>query len=431
MTSLRRSAASMIRSRSLASRAAVLRNAGRCTTTVLLVGALLACGCGKKTATGPAPEEHLPPSVVETFPAARATRVSYETAMWARFREPLDSTTVSATTVFLKIDTRRIPVTVSLEDSARTIVIRPFGSLELRRTHTVELSPQVRTAAGARLGQTYFWQFTTIAVRRPVHPEPAAAADFESPVAPLFWSATDGAGLVEYRVFIGADSAEVEAETMTPVVVRNAYHLPEIPWERGATVFWKVHARNLETNDTAVGPVWRFQVVPPGAEITGMLVRAAATGYWDDQFKVWRCPSLTSGTRAAGVLAIDFAQVDSNLVVAEALVVIRSNTNITNFHNPQLYELVNDQAPCDERFLGVPKIREAPLAGGIQDAGLRVQFNSVALATQVQARVRRHPEFHDYSLRSERTIAYDPGDPGSGLFIYYFVPPASPASAHP
>ena len=401
------------------------RRLARLMGAVLVLG-LLACGCGKKTATAPAPQEQLPPSVIETFPAARSTRVPFETAIWARFREPLDSTTVSNTTVFLKVDTRRIPMTVSLEDSARRIVIRPLGPLALRRTHTIEFSPRVRTIAGQSLDRTYFWQFTTISVRRPLYPEPASGVTFESPVAPLFWDETEaGAGPIEYRVFHGPDSAQVEAETTTPVIRSSAAHLPTALWERGATVFWKVRARNVETGDEAVGPVWRFQVVPSDATIETMLISPRDLGYWDDQFKVWRCPALASGVRYAGITRFDLSLVDSNMVLADAVVMMHTNTNVTPNFNPQLFTLVKDQAPCDARFQGFPQIPSVPIAGGSRDVDGRVRFGSAMLAAQVQARIRRHTEFRDYSLRSQLTISYSTAEAGSGIRLYYFRPPAN------
>jgi len=402
-----------------------LRHARRRTASMLFCLGLLATGCAKNT-TGPALEGHLPPSVIGTFPAARATGVPFETAIWARFREPLDSTTVSVTTVFLKVDTRRIPVTITLEDSARKIVVRPFGPLELRRTHTIEFSPRIRTAAGVSLNETYFWQFTTISVRRPSRPEPASGATFESPVAPLFWDATEaGAGPVEYRLFHGADSAQVDAEATIPLLLADAVHLPASPWERGTTVFWRVRAHNVETGDEAVGPVWRFDVVPSGATLDSILISIRDAGYWDDQFRVWRCSGLASGVRYGGLVRFDATLLDSSLVVADANVVLFTNTMVTTLYAAKIFQLANDQAPCDARFQGFPKILSTPLAGGIRNAEGRVQFGSAILAAQIQARIRRHREFHDYSLRSQLNITYLPNEAGSGLRVYYLRPSAA------
>ncbi len=403
-------------------------SAPRALSLMLVLGAL-AGGCGKKSSTGPPLEERLPPSVVSTFPVARSTGVPFETPIWARFREPLDSATVSATTVFLKIDTRRIPATITLEDSSRTIVIRPNGPLELRRTHTVEFSPSVRTVAGASLDRTYFWQFTTVSVRRPLSPEPASGAAFESPVAPLFWDETEaGAGPVEYRLYQGADSAQVAAEATEPVILGGAALLPSVSWERGARVYWKVHARNLETGDEAAGAVWHFNVAPSDAVLDSFLIYPRDSGYWDELFRVWRCPGLLSGSRYGGLARFDFESLDSNLVLADAQIRMYTANNITVTHNAQVFMLLNSQAPCDARFPYFPPIQNTALASGIRDELNYVRFVSVPLAAQIQARIRRHREFNDYSFRSNLTITYTLSAPGSGAYIYHLRPAGTLAS---
>ena len=117
--------------------------------------ALLLMGCGHRAATAPAAPP--PPALVATHPQARATRVPYDTSIWARFQEPLDPASVGPTTVFLKIDTRRIPVAVSLDDSGRRVVLEPTQPLALRSTHTVLFTTGVRTALGAPFAAAWQW----------------------------------------------------------------------------------------------------------------------------------------------------------------------------------------------------------------------------------------------------------------------------------
>ena len=128
--------------------------------------------------------------------------------------------------------------------------------------------------------------------------------------------------------------------------------------------------------------MWRFQVVPPDATIETILISPRDLGYWDDQFKVWRCPTLVSGVRYAGIVRFDFSSVDSTMVLADAVVMMHTNTSVTNNYNPQLFTLVNDQAPCDARFQGFPQIPSVPIAGGSRDAEGRVRFGSVTLAAR-------------------------------------------------
>ena len=73
--------------------------------------AALLTGCGK-AAVPVAPRLNQPPGVVTLFPAPRSTLVPYDTQIFAQFDHALDPRTVDTTTVFLKVDTRRVAVTV-------------------------------------------------------------------------------------------------------------------------------------------------------------------------------------------------------------------------------------------------------------------------------------------------------------------------------
>ena len=339
---------------------------------------------------------------------------------------------MNATTVFLKVDTRRVPVSFSFEDSARTLVIGPLRPLDLRRTYTIEFTPRVRTATGVAFEETFFWQFTTVSVRRIENPDPPDGRELESPVAPLFWSETEGgAGPVEYQLFFGPDSAQVAGATTPSLTSGFAYYLPPARWSADARVFWKVRVRNVETGDEALGPVWRFHVASRYVPVDSMLVRVRDFGSWDSRTRSWTCGSLGSNTAGAfavtGDARFDLAALDSNLVVADAFMVMSGTDPETQGISPRFPELgAIDQAwvPCDPQF-GVPPASQTVFATGVLDGNGRVRFASDLLAAQIQGRIRRHSQLFDYAFRSRRLMSYVPLEAGSGIRIYCYDLPSA------
>lgn len=236
----------------------------------------LTAGCGKEGGAPTAPSARLGPAVEAVFPAARAERVPIDVVVWARFREPLDPATLDATTVFLKLDTQRLPVTLAYDPATRTLTLRPQAGLKLRRTYTVELSPRVATADGVALDSTYFWQFTTTSLRRLAHPVPADGAVGRSPFASLAWDATESSvGLVRFEVYSGADSAAVAARAGAPRVTYFPYAWTPSPRAFDSVLWWAVRATNTETGETTESPVWRFQTLPAGTPIDSVVVPLA------------------------------------------------------------------------------------------------------------------------------------------------------------
>ena len=136
---------------------------------------MISSGCNKQ---GAAPTEVLPqsvpPMVVATKPPARFTGVLYDTDIWVQFDRSLEPSSVSALTVFLKQDSRRLSATITYDGLSRRIVVRPNVVLDLQTTYTVEMSPRVRAAGGDSLGATAFFQFTTNTLRRPRYDSPSA-----------------------------------------------------------------------------------------------------------------------------------------------------------------------------------------------------------------------------------------------------------------
>jgi hypothetical protein len=386
----------------------------------ILLGAcaVALAGCSEDESTPLAPTP-LPPEIVSVYPTARSTGIPYETQVWTRFRTPLQPGSVNATTVFLKVDTRRIPISFSLSDSNRLMTITPREELDLRRTHTVEITTQVRTTDGGALAETYFWQFRTTAVRRVEQPLPADGTITEGPYAPLFWRPTEEtAGPIEYEVHFGTDSAAVAAGAGASASATAAHVLPPGRWDSGTRYYWRVHARTRETGDEDVGPVWSFATLPAGTATELFRVPVLDSGTWDDRanFKRWRCPELTSGSVYGPIVRFDLESLDSTWVIADAYLEIAPSGVITD-HAPRLWELADGYVPCDGVRTGMPPLQGFLAPEALQPSGF-IRFQSLGMIARIQGRLRRKPYFFNYSLLSARTVSYLPQTGNLWLFYY-------------
>ncbi|HTM57098.1 MAG TPA: Ig-like domain-containing protein [Candidatus Udaeobacter sp.] len=242
---------------------------------------LLALGLGcAKHVNAPAPRANLPPLVLVVSPPARATHVRTDVAIWAEFDRDLDPTTVDARHVHLKVDTRRLPITITYDAATRRIRIDTGGNLGLNLTHTVELEPGLRTADGDSLGQLYFWQFTTMSVRPAHAPAPDDGATGESPFAELQWQGTEeSAGPIHYQVFFGTDSAAVANHTVLPTATTDTRFRPFSRWAQDVPDFWSVRTINFGTGESIDGPVWRFDPLPSTTPIDSMTIGLASWFY--------------------------------------------------------------------------------------------------------------------------------------------------------
>lgn len=234
------------------------RHAALALATVLT---LAGCSPGAK---GPATPEvtPLPPELVAVSPLPGAHFVqNVRPNIWAEFAQPLDSASVSVLNVYLKIDTRRTPITVAWDAATRRILITPSTALLTPQTYTVELSPNLRSADGTLLGRKITWQFTTSSVRFTAQPVPPHGAIDESPNIALYWEDPVVPILNHrYDLYFGTDSADVVNHVMSPIAIAgtNSWR-PQLPWPEGTTIWWTFRALNTTTGERADGPVWRFR----------------------------------------------------------------------------------------------------------------------------------------------------------------------------
>ena len=392
----------------------------------MVLGLSALAGCGKES--GPAaPQAQLPPQIQSVMPPARSTRVLYDTDIWAQFDQPLDPATVGATTVFLKLDTRRLNASVVYEAATQRIRVTPQAPLALNRTYTIELSPHVATADGAALGGVYFWQFTTNGLRRFSQPGPPDGSTFESPFAGMVWDQTETtAGAVQYAVFMGSDSAAVAARAVTPDIVSTwARWLPRTRWPFGATVYWSVRATNLTLNEVMDGPVWRFEVLPDGLPIDSLTVNARHWGFYDrrPRVPVSQCgASMTIGPDVVTGIRWPLEDLPRTLKVA-GFSLRMFTTAQTEFPSrvPSLWGGTEPWSSCALGYPGPPWTDETrgALAVGTYLGGNQYRIESDMLTAHVEATLRYHT-LYGYVFRADRVSTYTP--PSEVKLYYYQLP---------
>jgi hypothetical protein len=396
----------------------------------IVLGLVLAvASCSPEKHSPMAPTSELPPSVTEVSPPARSVNIWYDTPIWADFAEPLDPATVSERNVFLKIDTRRLQISVHYDVAARRITITPLELIPLLRTLTVELTPRIATANGTPLGQTYFWQYNTNGLRRLTDPSPADGAAGESPVSMLAWPASDpSAGDIEYVLSYGSDSLAVATRTSSRTSLRRAYFFPVPRWPLDATRYWAVSVTNHTTGETLDSPVWRFQTLPASTPIDTVVVFADWNGYFWSRVGQTRCNiGVTSGPEFLSAVHFPLGGVP-NARLAGAVMRFASTTRSSmNLRAPQVWPMTADMPSCQIVDKG-PPFADAGLGSlafgidGTPDAA--ILFTSDALSAHLEAMLR-HPGFYGYMLRSNVNTTYT----GFDLRLFYYRVPTAALQA--
>jgi Bacterial Ig-like domain len=245
-----------------------------------LAVSVLAGGCAKEQSpvAPPAPGSA---HVLAVWPPARATGVLEQETLWAQFDVPLDPATVDAHHVFLKLDTQRIPISVTWDGATRRVVIRPLTPMTYARTHTVEFASTLRTADGGTLTGGYTWQFRVVGAADPAPIWPASGVVNESPVVMLEWRGTDtAAGALRYEIHAGTDSSAV-ATRSGPILATTTSPDRVTPanWPLGTTIYWAVTAINASTGDMRTGAMASFTTLPVGTAVTTQRVPLLDWGY--------------------------------------------------------------------------------------------------------------------------------------------------------
>jgi hypothetical protein len=396
--------------------------------------ALLPLACASKHSPTP-PAVQLGPLVQEVSPLARSPRTIYDTEIWARFDRPLVAQTIDSTTVFLKIDTRRIPMDVVYEGITRRIRVIPRAILDLSRTYTVEFSPRIQAQDGTTLGTTYFWQFTTNSLRRVRYDYPAPTS-LEGPFSSVAWSGNGPPVTgIQYDVYASTDLNAVLGRSILPVAHTPFLSFsPRHPWPLGATVYWAVDGINLATGEVLQGPVAQYQVLPEGTPVDSFTV---ATQDYGGIQNSRNAPQLcTSATLSAGSLynsgirwLVSGTRDTLRLagVSAELWLTVNS-VGVTESAQPALWSAQNPWLACNFIFPGPPFPNTGGgLAFGHADADpSHVVFRSDTLTSFVEQMARRNAG-QGFLLRAVSTINFSsPATRPPAMKVYYYRSPAAP-----
>jgi len=415
----------------------------RLSLAVLLV--LAGAGCSSSAHSPAAPAPPPPPQVASTQPAARATDVPYDSDIRVQFSTPMNPSTMTPTTVFLKQDTRRLPIALAWNPGTLVLRILPQVALELRKTYTVEFTSAVLTADGVSFGPDgWFFQFTTNSLRRPTTPRPIAGTPNESPFVMLSWDSTEaGLGTISYQIWVGADSAAIAARSGTPIAtVSTAYYLPATRWPLESTIFWSITVVNATTGEHLDGTVQRFSTLPASTQVDSLII-AASDYAWNSQsasqaFPFQNClsDSIVSFPGYQCWLLFPLSALPADVHLAEARVEASVfDQNASRINTGQLTLWSSKQPwlhPCKPGLnfltdLPAPGQALAPVRGV---GGSRIVYSSDLLVSHVEASVRRGG-FFGYMLTSSLRVSYvSPhlNQPARApyLKLYYFRTPPAP-----
>jgi hypothetical protein len=101
------------------------------------------------------------PTVTSTDPADLATNVAVTKHPAATFSEPMDPTTITASTFTLKQGTTSIPGTVSYAAAGTTATFVPTSPLTVNTVYTATITAGVTDTAGNHMASDHVWSFTT------------------------------------------------------------------------------------------------------------------------------------------------------------------------------------------------------------------------------------------------------------------------------
>lgn len=396
-----------------------------------LAAAMSAGGCAKHE-TPLAPTAPGPAHVTAVWPTPRTTGVLEQIQIWAAFDTTLDPATVNDHHVFLKLDTQRIPISVTWDGANRRVLIRPLVPLTHSRTHTVELAPSLRTSDGRTLEGGYSWQFRVTGAGEPAPKWPLPGAVNESPVVMLEWQGTEpSAGTLRYELYVGPDSAAVAARAMPALaVLTTPDRVTPTPWPLGNTIYWAVTTVNQSTGDVRQGAVASFTTLPPGTPTMTERVAVLDWGY----VGVGNIKSCNNGLLVRPDL---LSTLRWNIRARNAdrkLAGVRLELGVDDtLGDVRMWGTRDHWNPCTMTSKGPPSLEPAWGSGsGIAPAARRMRFESVALASLTEAISRgRAADGFVVTSTTQRSIGLPGGANASFLDITSYVLPLTAAVATP
>ncbi len=381
---------------------------------IVLLAALLA-GCGKHaTEPPPAGSSRVPPALIATQPAPRSPSAAYDSEIWAQFDRALDGRTVSAQTVFLKLDGQRIASTISYEGITRRVFIRPASTLALQRTYTAEFSTSVKGSDGQPLPDGVYFQFTTNSLRRVAYDFPVATG-IEGPASALGWGGTGPLdGNLFYEVYASTDSLEVARRT-TPILQRSVFRrfLPVAAWPAGTRVYWAVTTENLTTHEREVGAVRGFDTVSNGAVLDSVTVRGfdhGSSSITNRNVQFCNSVNLSSGPSFNAAIHWNLGNVPANARFVSAtlrLFTVDANANTFARTQPALWMAQNDWSACVVLAPGPPYAEPSGfLANAEPVSGIEAHFDSIRLTAFLEAMYRQRSQLFGTLIRTQENVTF-------------------------
>jgi hypothetical protein len=378
----------------------------------------------------PAPQPS--PWIAEVAPPARSQSNLDDVEIWVRFAHAPDPATLLPTTVFLKLDTQREPITLVWDAAAQTLRIRHSRLLALRRTYTVVLSPEIRSSTGERMGSEYRWQFTTNSLRKPHSPSPMDGTDGESPFVTLRWGGltSPSVGDVEYEVRAGSDS--IGALAGPPLAsTASAQLMPRVRWPQNGAVWWSVTAHNLTTGERRAAPAWRFFCLPVSTAADTVDFNCPYWT-WRDIFARGQCngDSVVAGDNGIGFYLWQAGAADTTVKLADAWIDLSTFPHYQSRMGPDVtvWGWIGPLVSCSLIRPGGPPYVDhdtGPLATGEALAG-GVRLRSDVLTAHLEAARRAGDTlayFVNHPVRAAFRAPHVPVDPGTRLRVVRYREP--------
>lgn len=238
------------------------------------------------------------PSVVSTSPANAAVGVSTSASVSATFSEPVDPTTINATSFTVRATASGTAVagTVTYNAATRVATFTPSVPLATNTAYTVTIAGTVRDLAGNQMGANFQSTFTTGDNVPPtvVSTVPADLAANVSPsvvLAATFSEAMDPATIntTTFTLRVTATSAPVAGAVAYNPATTTATFTPSSPLAGGTTYTATITtgAKDAAGNALAANRIWTFitadntppavAAVSPQNTATGVAITSAVT----------------------------------------------------------------------------------------------------------------------------------------------------------
>jgi len=226
------------------------------------------------------------PTVTSTTPASGATNVTVGNALTATFSQPMNASTITASTFTLTgPGNTAVPGLVSYNSGTSTATFTPNAALAFSTSYTATIATGATSAAGAALASPYTWSFTTSASPNQVTVDFGTTyqtirgfggasvwlGQMPAAVAEALFSPTNGLGLSILRVRIDPTGSS----TSNP------------PWVTTNSTGWSAEAANgteaVANNPNAI--VFASPWTAPSAwKLNGSSAVSADGATWNESF---------------------------------------------------------------------------------------------------------------------------------------------------